>query len=363
MAGKELRNMSGTEKSSVGLAIVDERTLRDKIYVVRGVKVMLDFDLAEIYGYTTTAFNQQVKRNIERFEEDFRFQLTREEIERLSMSQNVTSFQTRGVRGGRAKLPYAFTESGIYMLMTVLKGELAVRQSKALIRTFRAMKDYIVENQALIGQHDYLRLSMQVSETQQAVHAIQAQLVEHEDRFNGVFSQLNETVKQSEIAPFLLDMARPAEKREYLFLNGEPARAAETYMDIYSKAKRTVFIVDNYIDIKTLRLLKDVQNGVVVTVFSDNTGNRLHQRDYADFHTEFPGITVNFLTTSGIMHDRFIVLDFGTPDEKMYHCGASSKDAGVSRMTAITELMDTAVRASFHSVIAQLLTNPSLNLR
>lgn len=118
-----------------------------------------------------------------------------------------------------------------------------------------------------------------------------------------------------------------------------------------------------YIDIKTLRLLKDIQTGVSVTVFSDNTGNRLHLRDYTDFQTEFPGIVENFLTTGGIMHDRFIVLDFGTPDERMIHCGASSKDAGVSRMTAITELMDAAVRTSFHNVVTQLLTNPPLTLR
>ena len=72
---------------------------------------------------------------------------------------------------------------------------------------------------------------------------------------------------------------------------------------------------------------------------------------------------VNFLTTGGIMHDRFIVLDFGTPDERMFHCGASSKDAGVSRMTAITELMDAAVRTSFHNVVTQLLTNHPLTLR
>ena len=90
---------------------------------------MLDFDLAEIYGFATSAFNQQVKRNIERFDNDFRFQLTREEADRLSISQNVTSIQTKGVRGGRAKLPYAFTEAGIYMLMTVLKGSLAIQQS------------------------------------------------------------------------------------------------------------------------------------------------------------------------------------------------------------------------------------------
>ncbi len=100
---------------------------------------MLDFELAEIYGYETKTFNQQVKNNIEKFDDDFRFQLTKEEWEFLR-SKNLTSKSETG-SGGRRYLPFAFTEQGIYMLMTVLKGELAVKQSKALICTFKQMKD------------------------------------------------------------------------------------------------------------------------------------------------------------------------------------------------------------------------------
>ena len=135
-----------TEEKITEIAIIDEFTIRDKIHEVRGMKVMLDFELAEIYGFTTSAFNQQVKRNEDRFDDDFRFQLTREEVESLSLSHFVTSIQTKGVKGGRAKLPWAFTQSGVYMLMTVLKGDLVIRQSKALIRIFRAMKDYMSED-------------------------------------------------------------------------------------------------------------------------------------------------------------------------------------------------------------------------
>ena len=154
-----------TEEKHTEIAIIDERTIREKIYEVRGVKVMLDFELAEIYGFTTSAFNQQVKRNEDRFDEDFRFQLTRDEAEGLSISQFVTSIQTKGVKGGRAKLPWAFTESGVYMLMTVLRGDLAIKQSKALIRAFKAMKDYIIDTQGLVTQRDLLRLSMQTTES------------------------------------------------------------------------------------------------------------------------------------------------------------------------------------------------------
>ena len=105
---------------SAEITIIDEQTIRDKIYEVRGVKVMLDFELAKIYGYTTSAFNQQVKRNEKKFPADFRFQLTEEEFQIL-LSQNVTA----SWGGDRRTDPWAFTESGVYMLMSVLKGELA----------------------------------------------------------------------------------------------------------------------------------------------------------------------------------------------------------------------------------------------
>ena len=121
---------------------ITSELIRDKIYIIRGKKVMLDYDLAMIYGYDTKYLNRQVKRNIERFEgEDFMFQLTAEEFLRC---QNGTS--KKEGQGGKRYRPYVFTEQGIYMLMTVLRGDLAIKQSRALIRVFKAMKDYIFEN-------------------------------------------------------------------------------------------------------------------------------------------------------------------------------------------------------------------------
>ena len=141
--------------------------ISEKIYTIRGEQVMLDFDLAEIYGYETKYFNRQVKNNIERFDEDFRFQLTDEEVKSLSRCKICTlndesganlrckictsssdeTFPQKSGRGNNIKYnPYAFTEQGIYMLMTVLKGELAVTQSKMLIRTFKEMKRFIQKN-------------------------------------------------------------------------------------------------------------------------------------------------------------------------------------------------------------------------
>ncbi|MBO4387079.1 MAG: ORF6N domain-containing protein, partial [Treponema sp.] len=139
------------------ISILEENSIRSKIHVIRGQQVMLDFDLAEIYGYSTKAFNQQVKNNIERFDEDFRFQLSDAEVSELSRSKILTSMQTKGIKGGRTYNPYAFTEQGIYMLMTVLKGDLAVTQSKMLIRTFKEIKHFFKNNSHIFAELDNIK--------------------------------------------------------------------------------------------------------------------------------------------------------------------------------------------------------------
>ena len=143
---------------------------------------MLDFELAEIYGYETKNFNRQVKNNIEKFEgKDFMFQLTTQEVEELSRCKNFTLNRGTG-RGSNIKYnPYVFTEQGIYMLMTVLKGDLAVRQSRALVRTFKQMKDYIVENQGLIGRRKFLQLSMQIMSNVVEMQDLRRDLMNVED--------------------------------------------------------------------------------------------------------------------------------------------------------------------------------------
>ena len=136
------------------MMFVNHESLVKKIYIIRGQKVMLDFDLAEIYGYETKNFNRQVKNNIEKFAgEDFMFRLTEEEMDDLRCKIFTSSW------GGTRYLPYAFTEQGIYMLMTVLKGDLAVRQSRALVRTFKQIKDYIVENQEMYNKLTCVKLT------------------------------------------------------------------------------------------------------------------------------------------------------------------------------------------------------------
>lgn len=331
--------------------------------MVRGVQIMLDFELAEIYGYTTSAFNQQVKRNEVKFPEDFRFQLTEEEYQNL-LSQNVTA----SWGGDRRTKPWAFSESGIYMLMTVLKGEMATKQSIALIRTFRAMKDYIVQNQGLIEQHNYLRLSLQMTDMQRELSTVRQDfqnygslVMDHDQKLIEVMERLNDTVRQSEISPIMLDFNKTEVQREYLFLDGQPMKADAAYISIYSQAKQSVHYVDDYLGAKSLHLLQDVQTGVAVTIFSDNKYNKLALSDYQDFQRQFPNIPVTFITTQNKVHDRFIVLDYNTADERVFHCGPSSKDAG-NKLAAITEFTDGAVKKSLHDVVTNMLGNPALTL-
>ena len=259
------------------------------------------------------------------------FQLTDEEVSELSRSQNATLNKSAG-RGSNIKYnPHAFTEQGIYMLMTVLKGELAVKQSKALIRTFKQMKDYIVENQGLIGKREFLQLSMQLTSN---VVEIQ-DLRDVEDKVAGLVDNLGNVVHKSELSDLILDLSNPQLKYGFLLLNGQPIEANLVYKDIYSIAKKSIYIVGNYIGVKTLVLLKDVPPSVDVIIFSDNIGKGLHTLEYQDFCKEYPFRKITFQKSGGEFHDRYIIIDWNTEHQRIYHCGASSKDAG-QRITSIT---------------------------
>ena len=332
---------------------VNAEFLKGFIYCVRGVRVMLDMDLAKIYGYSTKDFNRQVKNNIEKFEQDFMFQLTDEECEILRCKNSTSSW------GGRRYSPYAFTEQGIYMLMTVLKGELATRQSKALIRIFKQMKDYIVDNQPLLRQREYLQLSLQTTRNTQDLLDLRKSLSSVDDKVASIIDTLGDVVTKSELANVMQDFIHPTIRREWLILNGQPVESGLAYQQIYATARRTIFVVDNYIGLKTLVLLKDVPADVKVTVFSDNIGNRLHQAEFNDFCREYPDVSVSLQTSGGVFHDRYIVIDYQTADEQIYHCGASSKDGG-NKVTTITAVTDGDI---YHTVIDQLLNNPVLILR
>ena len=326
------------------IIIVNEHSLKDKIYVIRGQQVMIDSDLADIYGYTVSAFNQQVKRNIDRFPEDFMFQLKPEEIPERLKSQNVILNESGNKRGMHIKkMPYAFTEQGIYMLMTVLKGDLAIEQSKTLIRLFKSMKDYIIENQqCMITLRDFMGLADKVNSNSADIEVIKKNMVTRAD--------LSEFMK-------LFDSG--IEHEEILILDGEPFKADAAYQKIYRTAKESIIIIDDYIGVKTLQHLVHARAGVKLTIISDNKLKLLKSSEYNDFITEYPNKIVNFKRTQGRTHDRYIILDNETSDMKVYHCGASSKDAG-KHITTIARLMDMDV---YKETVNALLTNPPLVLK
>ena len=294
-----------------------------------------------------------MKNNIEKFDEDFMFQLKKEEFDNLMSKKLISSW------GGRRKLPNAFTEQGIYMLMTVLRGDLATRQSKALIRTFKQMKDYIIENQNLIGEREYLQLSMQISENIHTTMELRSDLNEVEDQMAEVMDSLSDVVIHSELAEVMNEFGEPHMKRGYLVLNGNPFKADVVYDEIYRQANQSIFIVDNYIGLKTLEKLINIQKGVSVSIFSDNLAKGLRKNTYMDFCKEYPNLDIKMFRSGGIFHDRYIILDYGTDYEKIFLCGSSSKDAG-GRITSILEDPD---RKKYDSMIKELLERETLMLK
>ena len=346
------------EAPDASIAIVDEGDLRGKVHEIRGQKVMLDFELAEIYGYTTKAFNQQVKNNIEKFDEDFRFQLTDDEVSRLSRSKNLTL--NKSGRGSNFKYnPYAFTEQGIYMLMTVLRGELATLQSKALIRLFKRLKDYAAEGRGFVGRAEFGELSAKVSANAESIELLREGLQTTDRKVDALIGGMADAVRGSAIGgvagAFGRFMPKPGDGLP--IGAGEPATADLAYSEIYAQAREAVFVVDNYVGLKTLVLLKSVAPGVKVVVFTDNKA-RLSAVELADFRRQYPDLDVGLRRAGGVFHDRYIMLDFGAPCERLFHCGASSKDAG-SRVTTICELEHPA---AYRDLFAELLAQPPLEL-
>lgn len=340
-------------------SLIDEDLLKSRIYTIRGVKVMLDADLAEIYGYSTKAFNQQVKNNIERFAEDFRFQLSKKEVEELR-SKNLTAITgvndaeilrckncTTNISTMSRSNPFVFTEQGIYMLMTVLKGDLAVQQSMALIRLFKQMKDYIAAENAPDVSAGMVALATQTSQNTRDIAEIATDV-----RTLSTKVERNESFLQKVMANFI----DPSTFKHFLILNGQRLEADVAYTQIYGMAKKSVLIVDDYLDVKTLDLLRCVAKGVSVKIFSEQHGHtRLTGSMLADFRAARPDVELDDVCTTGNMfHDRYIYLDFGTDSEKLFHCGASSKDAG-NKITTIMQLEDIAgYRALFERLLQDL---------
>lgn len=330
------------------IVVIDETTMKSKIYYIRGQKVMLDFELAEIYGYETRAFNQQVKRNNEKFDDDFMFQLTDDEVNELSRSQNVTLNRGTG-RGSNIKYkPYAFTEQGIYMLMTVLRGELAVKQSKALIRMFKQMKDFIVENQDFITSKELLQIAVQTNQNTKDIATIN--------------NKISTLATKEDLKKVMDNFIDPDTYKHFLLMNGDKIEADVAYTKIYKSAKKSIFVIDNYIGLKTLELLRAAKDNVEITVFSDNVKNKdmLTKNILNDFRKDYPNINLKMKVAGKRYHDRYIAIDYGTENEDFYLCGASSKDAG-NKISSITKIEESS-KDMYHTMFGGMLNNKDLKI-
>ena len=291
-----------TEEAGGDLALTpaNEPMIRDLIYTVRGVQVMLDSDLARLYGVGTKVFNQAVSRNVKRFPERYRFQLTSEEYESLR-SQIVTS--NGSGRGGRRYLPYVFTEQGVSMLASVLRSDIAIEVSMRIIDTFVEMRRFIASNAAMFEQ----------------IRAMDLRQLEYqktnEERFERIFDYM-----ESHEAP-----------KQKVFFDGQVYDAFEFLVSLVQKAEKGIVLVDGYVDVGTLNILAKKADGVDVTIWA-HPRTSLTQLDVDTFNAQYPQLTVEHTTA---FHDRFLILD-GTEG---YFVGASLKDAG-KKGFAITRIED-----------------------
>ena len=251
------------------------------IHIIREQQVMLDSDLARIYGVETKVLNQAVKRNIHRFPEDFMFQLTKEECLR---SQIVTS---NGGRGGSRYIPYVFTENGVAMLSSVLRSDKAIEVNINIMRAFSTMRNFLMNNAAIFQRMDQLEMK-----------------------------QLKTDEKVDAILDKLSDNDKP---KEGVFFNGQIFDAYALVADLIRQAKTRIVVIDNYIDDSVLVQLSKRKPGVKVDIYDGQISRQLRQ-DVEKHNEQYPGVTLHKYAKA---HDRFIVID-----EDVYHIGASLKDLG-----------------------------------
>lgn len=269
------------------------------IFIIRGQQVLLDNDLADLYGVETKVLNQAVKRNIQRFPEEFRFQLTKEEFQILR-SQIAASEEGSG---GRRYMPYAFTEQGVAMLSAVLRSDTAIQMSIQIMKAFVEMRHFIANNAALFERISTVELKQLEYQKQT------------DKKFDKVFEYIDTHV----------------ESEQKIFFSGQIYDAFELLISLIQKARRKIVLVDGYVDTGTLNILAKKNTGVNVTIYTfSNT--HLNQKDIATFNAQYPNLVVKHMTA---FHDRFLILD----DKIGYLIGASLKDAG-KKCFGITQIQD-----------------------
>ncbi|MBR1571907.1 MAG: ORF6N domain-containing protein [Lachnospiraceae bacterium] len=257
------------------------------IYTIRGKQVMLDSDLAILYGYEVKRLNEQVKNNINRFPEDFMFQMTKEEVKDLR-----SKFSTANINPKSRSLPHAFTEQGIYMLATVLNGEIAEKQSIFIMRAFREMRHFIMNNERMFERINSIELKQ--LEYQK----------ESEEKFNKIFDYI----------------ADHKEVNQKIFFDGQIYDAFSLLTDIVGQAKREIVLIDGYIDVITLNILAKKNVGIDVFAYTLPSA-RISSQDINNFNAQYPTLTIKKTIA---FHDRFLIID----GVEGYHIGVSLKDAG-----------------------------------
>ncbi len=272
-------------------AITEIKDIGSLVYVIRGKQVMLDSDLAMLYQVETKNLNQAATRNTDRFPEDFRFKITKEEFDDLRF-QSGTSNEEQGGRGGRRYYPYVYTEQGISMLASVLHSKVAVQVSINIMRTFVEMRRFIANNALLFKK----------------VSSIELKQLEYQKTTDAKFDKVFQYIENH------------AESEQKIFFDGQIYDAFSLIASIIRKAQKEIILIDGYVDVDTLNILAKKNTGVAVKIYT-YASTRLTNKDVANFNTQYPALTVK---KTQIFHDRFIVLDGKT----VYHIGASIKDAG-----------------------------------
>ena len=314
------------------------------ILVIRDKQVLLDRDLAALYGVETRRINEQMKRNIERFPEDFCFQLNPSEIPNRLKSQFAILNGKGNMRGLHIKkMPFVFTEQGVAMLSSVLKSESAIRVNIAIMRAFVQLRHYMMGSKGVVNR----LVQVEYKDIEQ-----DRRLLEHDHKIDSLFEAMDR--RETDLKKVMENIIDPSTYRHFLILNGQKLEADVAYAQIYGMAKKSVLIVDNYVDVKTLNLLRNVHEGVSILIASDLYGRTSVTDDMLnDFRAAMPGISIDKVSALHKFHDRYILIDFKTKSEKLYHCGASSKDAG-NKITTIVRLDDIdAYRNMFEELLEQ----------
>lgn len=282
----------------------DTINLQGLIYVFRNQQVMIDSDLAMLYQVETKYLNRAVKRNIERFPEDFCFQLSVEEYDNLRCQFGTSSLDSNNGYGGRRTRPYVFTEQGISMLASVLHSDVAISASIKIIRAFVEMRRFITSNAMMFER----------------ISKVELRQLDYERRTDEKLDQIFEYISDHK------------ESSQKVFFDGQIYDAFSLISSLIQKATSDIILIDGYVDTGTLDLLSKKQANVAVEIYTFQRGCRLTSAEINNFNGQYPTVNINYMTN---FHDRFLILDHTIG----YHIGASIKDAG-KKCFAITLLED-----------------------